>query len=195
MPDTTTITHIEQQRAKFAYECANQVLTLKNTDKVKTEDVIKNAFKRRLKDNDAKTQEFQDFLTDAQALRKKKPDERNPVERRIISMSEKYGKEYKSYVKKIPMLIKTNGLGTTFAFVFSKADAKSPYKLIYHQTRAWLQHDPKGLIQLSDDSELAQEFVNQNSSEYRTITVEILAFFGWLRRFAEGLIEGEAEDA
>jgi CRISPR-associated protein Cmr5 len=29
-------------------------------------------------------------------------------------------KEYKSHVKKIPMLIKTNGLGSTFAFVKSK---------------------------------------------------------------------------
>ncbi|GAK61616.1 CRISPR-associated protein, Cmr5 family [Candidatus Vecturithrix granuli] len=194
MPDTTTIKGIEQGRAKFAYECANQVLTLKNTDDVTTEGVIKNAFTRRLGDKDAKTQEFQDFLADAQSFRKKKPEDRNPVENRIISISEKYGKEYKSYVKKIPMLIKTNGLGATFAFVFSKADEKSPYTLIYQQTKEWLKHDPKGLMQFSEKTELAQELVQRNSAEYRAITIEVLAFFTWLRRFAEGLIEGEVEE-
>lgn len=192
--NATTITGIEQGRAKFAYECANQVLILKNTDIVQTANLIKKAFVKRLGDKDATTREFQDFLTNPDMLRKKPIEERNAVEKKIISISEKYGKEYKSYVKKIPMLIKTNGLGATFAFVFSKADEKSPYTLIYHQTKTWLNHEPKGLIRLSNDAELAQEFVQRDSAEYRAITVEVLAFFTWLKRFAEGLIEGEADD-
>jgi CRISPR-associated protein Cmr5 len=139
MPDTTTITHIEQQRAKFAYECAS----------------------------DAQSKEF--------------------------------SKEYKAYVKKIPMLIKTNGLGATFTFVKAKANASNKgsgaYHLIYEQTTGWLQHDPKRLIHLSGDKDLVAEIIQLDSTPYRAVTVEILAFFGWLRRFAEGLIEGEAEDA
>ena len=35
--------------------------------------------------------------------------------------------------------------------------------------------------------------ITQNSNEYRAITNEVMALFTWLRRFAEGLIEGEEE--
>ena len=47
-------------------------------------------------------------------------------------------KDYKSYVKKIPMMVLTNGLGATFAFVYSKKD-KDAYGLIYKQVDEWLQ--------------------------------------------------------
>ncbi|MCP4107699.1 MAG: type III-B CRISPR module-associated protein Cmr5 [Desulfobacteraceae bacterium] len=117
---------------------------------------------------------------------------------------EDYRKKYKAYVKKIPAMIKTNGLAATFAFVLSKAkikekekartaDAKAYHK-IYEQTSAWLSQDQKNLIALSEKE--TDELVNkilklETSSEYRAVTVEILAFFNWLRRFADGLIEGE----
>ena len=48
----------------------------------------------------------------------------------------KLGSEYKAYVKKIPMLIKTNGLGATFAFIKSKGG--KTYDLIHKQTFEWL---------------------------------------------------------
>jgi CRISPR-associated protein Cmr5 len=41
----------------------------------------------------------------------------------------KLAKEYKSYAKKIPMLIKTNGLGATFAFVLSKKGKGNAYEI------------------------------------------------------------------
>ena len=113
--------------------------------------------------------------------------------------SKEYDKEYKAYVKKIPMLIKTNGLGATFAFVKAKANGKNKgsgaYHLIYEQTADWLRHDEKCLLDLSGDKDLVAEIIQLDSAPYRSVTVEILAFFGWLRRFAEGLIEGEADDA
>lgn len=107
-------------------------------------------------------------------------------------------KEYKAYVKKIPMLIKTNGLAATFAFVKAKSedDKDKPgyaYRLIYDQTTEWLKQEPRGII--SDrlkNAELVKVLVDLNSDEYRAITNEVLAFFVWLKRFAEGLIEGEA---
>ena len=131
--NTTTITGIEQGRAKFAYDCAHQVL----------------------------------------------------------SKDSKFGKEYKSYVKKIPMLIKTNGLGATFAFVLSKAKEGNPYQLIYQQTTAWLKVDQKKLIDLPNNPNLVSEIITLDSPQYRAVTVEVLAFFNWLKRFADGLIEGE----
>lgn len=107
----------------------------------------------------------------------------------------KMGSEYKAYVKKIPMLIKTNGLGATFAFVFSKGKGDSEkrgnaYKLIYNQTAEWLKQDEKALIDLKDNYNLVEDIIKLPSSQYRAVTIEVLSFFSWLRRFAEGLIEG-----
>lgn len=115
--------------------------------------------------------------------------------------------KYKSYVKKIPMLIKTNGLGATFAFVFSrrqkeknnkkpgdKVNPKNAYDLIYLQTAQWLQTDEKKSLKLNETDDLVKTLISRESPEYRAATIEILAFFKWLSRFADGLIEGEAEN-
>lgn len=181
-------------------------------------------------------------------------------------------KEYKAYVRKIPMMIKTNGLGATFAYVQSKmkydyfitwddisgnSDEKliqyinnkfdikniskdhveknkekkivristgkiifslikndeknkaylfknndivaefnlennkdkmelieiSAYNIIYEQTASWLRI--KGLLANTD---IVEKFINSPSTEYRVFTMEILALFKWLGRFAEGKI-------
>ena len=104
-------------------------------------------------------------------------------------------KEYKSYVKKIPMLIKANGLGATFAFMLSK---RGTYKFIGEQVLKWLKNDEKDILsdakEIENFKELVKKIVSLSSSEYRALTIEILAFFNWLRRFAEGLIEEEEND-
>lgn len=98
-------------------------------------------------------------------------------------------KEYKSYVKKIPMLIKTNGLGSAFAFIKSKGET---YNLIYNQTYQWLKTDNKlGIFNPQQNEDLVEKIINLESTQYRALTNEVLAFFNWLRRFADGLIEGE----
>ncbi len=107
---------------------------------------------------------------------------------------QKYSSEYKSYVKKIPMLIKTNGLGATMAFIFSKATWKdkngnvklNTYATIYKQTSEWIK-DEKKLLKFTENN-FAKKLTQINSSEYRFITIEVLALFTWMRRFAEGLI-------
>lgn len=104
-------------------------------------------------------------------------------------------KEYKSYVRKIPTLIRTNGLGATLAFVASKKK-ESPsekgyaYKVIYDQIRQWLVS--KGFLRA--DQNLEEAIVNLNSPEYRLVTGEVLSLFKWLTRFADALIEGEADE-
>lgn len=99
------------------------------------------------------------------------------------------GKEYKSHVRKIPMMIKTNGLGATFAFVYSKSKKDKVYKKIYEQTWKWLLKEKE--VDITDFEKLAVKIVSCDSPEYRMLTIETLAFFNWLRRFADGLIEGE----
>jgi CRISPR-associated protein Cmr5 len=103
-------------------------------------------------------------------------------------------KEYKSYSKKLPMLIKTNGLGAAMAFAFAKGskdgrlDKKKAWGLLYSQIEEWLKKDSKGLLSFDDNEKLTAKLVELDSSTYRAVTIEVLAFLSWLRRFAEGLI-------
>jgi CRISPR-associated protein Cmr5 len=100
--------------------------------------------------------------------------------------------EYKSYVKKLPMLIKTNGLGSALSFYFAnsasngKVDTKKTYGLVYRHIEKWLKEDNKQLISF-EDNKLAKTLLDMDSATYRAVTIEVLAFLTWLRRFADGL--------
>lgn len=101
--------------------------------------------------------------------------------------------DYKAYAKKIPMLIKTNGLGATIAYIEAKGKTKKAYMEIYKQIAQWLKKDDKSLVDLSQTN-LTEAIISLDSSAYRAVTVEILALFSWLSRFSEGLLEGGADD-
>ena len=98
--------------------------------------------------------------------------------------------EYKSYCKKIPSMIQTNGLGATFAFMFSKKTGT--YIFIYRQVEEWL--NKKHLKTNSEYNDLMKKLIKLDSAKYRKITIEVLALFAWLRRFAEGKISKEKDD-
>ncbi len=106
-------------------------------------------------------------------------------------------KEYKSYVKKMPMLIKVNGLGAAIAFAFAKgskngsAQKNEPWGLLYGQLEEWLRQ--KNVLK-TEQNALAKALTSSDSATYRAATVEILALLNWMKRFADALIEGEAED-
>ncbi|HMW06632.1 MAG TPA: type III-B CRISPR module-associated protein Cmr5 [Leptospiraceae bacterium] len=98
------------------------------------------------------------------------------------------GKEYKSNVKKLPMLIKTNGLGASLAFFFSKGKEETkPHGLINKQIHEWLKQNNPDLF--SPQSELIKTIVDLDSVKYRFITNEVLSFLNWLKRFSDGLIK------
>lgn len=108
--------------------------------------------------------------------------------------------EYKSYVKKTPMLIKTNGLGATLAFIKSKGKSKeskgkdkNAWHIIYQQITDWVDKNAKYIADRKGE-DLVKVVVSLETPAYRALTKEILALFNWLRRFVEGLIEGEASD-
>jgi len=108
----------------------------------------------------------------------------------------KTAKEYKAYVKRIPMMIKTNGLGATFAFVLSKGkrNKSNAYGLIYTQVTKWFAENRDYLMKIDTTDDLTEYIINLDSVKYRAVTVEVLALFQWMRRFAEGLIEGDTAD-
>lgn len=101
-------------------------------------------------------------------------------------------KEYRSYSRKIPTMILTNGLGQTLAFVKAKAEKGNAYELLYNQMSTYLKGNSTMRIKMpSDKNELLEWAISCNSEDYRCITQELLAFLNWLKRFAEGMIEGE----
>lgn len=102
--------------------------------------------------------------------------------------------EYKSYVKKLPMYIKTNGLGAAISFCFAKgngknakADITKAWGLIYSQIEDWLKNHWE-LSELNKEERLMENLLKMDSPEYRATTIEVLALLNWMRRFAEGLI-------
>jgi len=93
--------------------------------------------------------------------------------------------DYKNKVKSFPMMIKTNGLGAAVAF----AKGKSGWSRVYQQIENHLMKNDLfntyGNITLQKDG-LDYYLTHIDSTLYRAITVEVMALFTWLRRFAEG---------
>ena len=97
-------------------------------------------------------------------------------------------KKYKSAAKKIPVLIKTNGLGQSLAFMKKRNDG---YDKLYEQIGNWLQtEDTKQLV---SDGELVEQVIQLQSPIYRQVTIETLALLNWIRRFVDGLMK-DVED-
>ncbi len=102
--------------------------------------------------------------------------------------------DYKGYVKKMPALIQTNGLGNTLAYILSKGN-NSPkekgnaYNLIYDQLSDWLKSGNSGSASLPEGSDLLGFIISKPSTIYRQFTTEALAFLNWLSRLAAGMIE------
>jgi len=112
---------------------------------------------------------------------------------KVIEAKNKLGDnatDYKSYVKKAPMLIKTNGLGAALAFMKAKGKDGNAWSLIYQQITEWIENDTKALINTGGE-DLVKTVVSLETPDYRALTNEVLALFNWLRRFAEGLIKGD----
>lgn len=100
-------------------------------------------------------------------------------------------KDYKSYVKKLPQMILNNGLGNAMAFIKSKSNGNSSssaaYKKLYSHIEDYLEE--KGFLQQGED--LMSVIVNMDSKTYLLCTKEVLAYVKWLKRFAEGMIQGD----
>lgn len=115
-----------------------------------------------------------------------------------------FAKKYKNgVIKKIPMLIKTNGLGNTLAFAKSKSgsgsDEKQAWALAYQHLDTWFsesqnKHFFKNLLEQEQSKDFVYKVITLSSSDYRACTVEVLALCSWLKRFAEGLIDGDENE-
>ena len=98
--------------------------------------------------------------------------------------------EFKAYVKKIPLMIRANGLTATFAFVFSKRKTgrdKNAYCLIQEFVEEWLTE--RNILRLRKGQQLPDALARLDRDVYRRVIRELNALFNWFKRFADGLIE------
>ncbi len=126
------------------------------------------------------------------------------VENVISELSKEELSNYRAYAEKIPVMILTNGLGQTLAFIKAKMNNKeegssstkkgSAYKILYEQITEYLKSEIPAHIRMDEEEDLVEWVVSCDVKKYRFITQEILAFMNWLKRFAQGMIE-EGEGA
>jgi len=109
-----------------------------------------------------------------------------------LELGVKDAKEYKSHIKRFPMLIHTNGLGAAMAFVFSKRGNKkdNAYNKIYEQINKWFEQ--KGYKIKGED--ISKVIISVDSYKYKIYTLEVIALCSWIKRFTEGIIVKESED-
>lgn len=120
----------------------------------------------------------------------------NCVENVNNNSNNKIAKEYKSYAKKIPTMIQNNGLGPALAFIYSKGSGKekdkNAYSILYENISDRLKSEEVGLLDANE--KLIKSILEMNSVSYREVGIEVLSLFSWLRRFADGMIEGEMDE-
>lgn len=119
--------------------------------------------------------------------------------------------DYKVLVKKMSTLIQKNGLIGTLVFNLSKVK-KEHHKEVLRNIIDWNKENYK-ISNISNFDKDKMVFINDNAKdinliaeyikwitslkqdEYRLITKEMMNLFGWTKRFADGMIEGEEKDA
>ncbi len=110
----------------------------------------------------------------------------------LEKLDTKRQKEYRSYTRRIPTMILTNGLGQALAFVKAKSESGNAYQLIYNQLTQYLKSDSTTRVMMPPQSnDLVEWVISCDSMMYRYIAEEVLAFLSWIKRFAEGMIEGD----
>ncbi len=196
----TIISELEKGRAEFAYRCVEELISLKPLKEGKSKEAIEN-FKEKVKKNlekeiekNKKIEEKIDKILENPAAfcSKEVLEKLSKEEKEVIKMYKDYLDNYRSYVRRIPTMILTNGLGQALAFVKAKSKEGNAYELIYSQLTEYLRSNSTARIKMPEDkNDLVGWVISCDSTEYHYITQEILAFLNWLKRFAEGMIEAE----
>jgi CRISPR-associated protein Cmr5 len=101
---------------------------------------------------------------------------------------EAHAGKYGGWVKRLPALILTNGLGQTLAFLRAKGknDPQSPAQAVYDHVSDWVVNQVG-----PGTGTLLEWILRQDSTAYRRATTEALAFVSWLKRFAEAELKIE----
>jgi len=110
----------------------------------------------------------------------------------VTSKPQEFKKKYGSLARKVPMLVLTNGLGQTLAFLKAKGKnhPADEHTVLFRHLSNWvLDQVAPGTSSGNDD--LLQWVLRNDSAAYRRATTEALAFLNWLKRFAEAELPAE----
>ncbi|MBV9257668.1 MAG: type III-B CRISPR module-associated protein Cmr5 [Ktedonobacteraceae bacterium] len=112
-------------------------------------------------------------------------------------------KEYRSLTRRLNTMIQINGLGQTLGFLKAKGknDSNRAQHLLLKHLTEWMRvpshfaAENRAAIDEGDDG-LLRWITDEgtDSEDYRRATVECLAFSLWLRRFAEGELQGTDDE-
>ncbi|OIN65734.1 type III-B CRISPR module-associated protein Cmr5 [Exiguobacterium sp. KRL4] len=92
--------------------------------------------------------------------------------------------EVKSYIKKMPLLIKTNGLAQTLAFYRAKGTGSKSYQIVYEMLSTWFRAETPFKMMTTEDGFLEQ-VIRLDTRQYMLLTDETILLLNWLRRFAD----------
>ena len=99
-----------------------------------------------------------------------------------------FEKDYKSLVKKVPILIMTNGLGNTLGYLKSKKGKEQHEELIGNINRWATKREFGG-------EDTLEWIMDGKTSSFQVMQAsrEILRMLNWLKRFATAELEGADE--
>ncbi len=95
--------------------------------------------------------------------------------RDISKVKEEEQSKYSTWVRKLPALIQSNGLGSAMAFLCVKCPQL--YEHVSRWVTAHLKYTKGDLLDL---------IRNSSAEQYRRATAEAIAYTIWLKRYAEG---------
>ncbi len=107
-----------------------------------------------------------------------------------------FAKEYKPLAAGSAADIQINGLGQTLAFWKAKANSGKPqFEALYKHVSEWVRERlKKENIEVPADGLLEWLVSKADTDQYRRVTAEASAYLIWLKRFAEGSLEGELHE-
>ncbi len=91
-------------------------------------------------------------------------------------------KKYATWVRRLPALVQSNGLGSTMAFLLSKAkgDESTGEGLLYSHVSSWV------CACLGWQGELMDLIRQGDTGTYRRATTETIVYATWLKRYVDG---------
>lgn len=109
-------------------------------------------------------------------------------------------KKYKTLSKKMPMLIRKNGLIGLIAFCCSKKSKE--HLLILKHISEWCDQSPR-LYEIQGKWDFTRacekdcrikDMSQIDSTSYRLLSREVMILFDWLKRVSDAMIEGESDE-
>jgi len=103
-------------------------------------------------------------------------------------------KEVKSYVRRLPAMIQSNGFGQALAFYYAKRENYAAYGVVYQMIEDWLCQS--GQVYATTQGavsppRLLRAIVSSDQVAYRRAQAETMALLLWLKKFAEALIRSQ----